>query len=118
PKKWAKFSNVKFQDTHDSLMKARNEIVAHSDMSVRKAMIVPSGALIGKLENGKEIKSVGIGAQTNYYLFRENQIRDVYNLTRDLGRRINSEIERKVADLYDGMELPAVAFSLRIDEGL
>lgn len=99
-------------------MKARNEIVAHSDMSVRKAKIVPPGVVIGKLENGKEIKSAGIGAQTNYYLFNENQIRDVHSLTKNLGHRLNSEIERRVAELYEDMQLPATPFNLRIDEGL
>lgn len=118
PNKWAKFPNEDLQDVHDSLMKARNEIVAHSDMSVRKAMIVPPGVVIGKLGNGKEIKSAGIGAQTNYYLFREHQIREVHTLTRDLGHRLNTEIDRRVAELYDGMELPATPFNLRIDEGL
>jgi hypothetical protein len=99
-------------------MKARNEIVAHSDMSVRKAMIVPPGVVIGKFENGKEMKSASIGAQTNYYLFQEHQIREVYALTRDLAHRLNAEIESRVAELYDGMQLPMSAFNLRIDEGL
>lgn len=118
PKKWEKFSDKKLQDVHDSLMKARNEIVAHSDMSIRKVMIVPAGVVIGKLENGKEMKSASIGVQTNYYLFREHQIRDVHTLTRDLGHRLNMEIESRVAELYEGMQLPASPFNLRIDEGL
>lgn len=117
PDKWGKFMDPAQQELHDSLIKTRHELVAHSDYSVRKAMIVPAGTLIGRLKE-RELRSPKIGTQTNYYLFRIPQIRKIPLLTSDLGRRVNADIDVALEDLYGGMELPSGKFSLRIDDGL
>ncbi len=87
-------------------------------MSVRKAKIVPPHVVTGYLPGGRELKSLRIGTETNYYLFKIPMIRDIPGLTRNLGRRINEEIERMLEELYGGMELPCAKFPLRIDDGL
>ena len=117
PEKWGRFIDPNQQKLHDSLIKTRRELVAHSDLSVRKAMIVPPGVLIGRL-NERQLKSSKIGTQINYYLFRIPEIRKIPLLTLDLGRRVNAEIEVTLAELYGGMDLPFVKFALRIDDGL
>jgi hypothetical protein len=117
PDKWGKFIDPNQQKLHDSLIKTRHELVAHSDLSVRKAMIVPPGVLIGRLKE-RELRSSKIGTQTNYFLFRIPEIRKIPSLTADLGRRVNVDIEVALEGLYGGMELPCAKFLLRIDDGL
>jgi hypothetical protein len=117
PVKWGVFRDPSQQKLHDSLIKTRNEIVAHSDLSTRKAMIVPPGTSIGFL-NERELRSPKIGTMVNYFLFRIPQIREIPILTTDLGRRVNADIEVALEDLYGGMELPRAKFLLRITDGL
>lgn len=117
PAKWEKFVDQNHQKLHDSLIQTRNELVAHSDSSVRKAMIVPPGVLIGLLKE-RELRSSKIGTQTNYYLFRIPEIRKIPSLTADLYRRVNANIEVALEELYGGMELPGAKFLLRFDDGL
>jgi hypothetical protein len=118
PDKWTKFDNPRQQSLHDDLIKARHEIVAHSDMSVRRASIVPPGVVTGFFADGRELKSTRIGHETSYYLFRIPRIREISDLTVDLGRRISLEIDTIIENLYSGMDLPRAKFRLRIDDGL
>ena len=116
-KKWSKFSEVKFKNVHDKLIKARHEIFAHSDMNIRKVQIVPPNVSV--IKNGKkEIKSSHIGTQSNFYLFSIDFFKSVRRLILDLGGRLQKEIDRLINDLYSNLELPNKEFYLRIDEGL
>jgi len=117
PQKWSKFADGKHQATHNKLVEARHEQIAHSDMTVRKAMIVPPGVLIGKWK-GKELKSNSIGVQTSFYLFPVAFFQNVWNTAADLNKRLSDEIDAQVEQLYGGMELPTGAFRIRIDAGL
>lgn len=118
PDKWARFNNEKQQTLHDDLIKARHEIVAHSDMSVRRAFIVPAGVVTGIFGDGRELKSSRVGHAVSYYLFKIPRIREIPDLTLDLGQRISNEIDDIIEKLYSGMDLPRAKFRLRIDEGL
>lgn len=66
PKRYGKFKNDLQTRTHQEIMSARHELIAHSDMTVRRAKIVPKGAVIGDL-NGKDLRSAGIGTKTNFF---------------------------------------------------
>lgn len=46
PSKWGRFSHPKAQQTHNDLMRARHQLIAHSDMEAREAKIVPPGFVI------------------------------------------------------------------------
>ena len=118
PKKYAKFDNQIFQAVHEKLIKARHETFAHSDMNVRKAIVVPPNVVIGRTEKGVELKSSKVGVQVSYYLWQPNAFKDVRDAILDLGSRLQTEIEELQAHLYSGMELPNAKFTIRIDEGL
>jgi hypothetical protein len=117
PKKWSQFEDPKHRELHDDLIKARRELVAHSDVSARKAKITPPGVVVGMLD-GKEFRSAKIGVETTYYLFTIPRILDIPPLTAYLGQQLGDEIERVLDELYDGMELPNATFPLRMDNGL
>jgi len=117
PNRWQRFDSQKKKQTHKKILQARHELIAHSDMRVRKSMIVPPGVVIGKHEE-KEIKSSSIGTLTSLYFFPVRFFSLVQNNSIHIGSRLNKEIDEIVEELYGNMELPSVAFELRIDEGL
>jgi hypothetical protein len=117
PNKWQRFDSQEGKRTHQKILRARHELVAHSDMTVRKAMIVPAGVVIGE-HDGKQIRSPEIGTKTTLYYFPIKFFSSVHSNALEIGSRLNQEIDIIVAELYSDMELPGVAFDLRIDEGL
>lgn len=117
PSKWAQFSDTSRQETHDKIIKARHELIAHSDMIVRKASIIPPGVASGKLGE-RELTSTKIGTQTSLYLYPMPFFNKVWETALDLYSRLNAEIDRLVDTLYDGMDLPSHSFDLKMDEGL
>jgi hypothetical protein len=117
PKKWQKFDNPQYQFTHDKILKARHEFFAHSDMSVRKAQIVPPNVPL-VIEREKELKSQQISTQVSHILFELDFFNRIKETNLDLGRRIQIEIDKMIIDLYGDMQLPNKAFNLRVDEGL
>jgi hypothetical protein len=117
PQKWGRFADPGYQDVHDKLIAARQEMIAHSDMSVRKAKIVPAGARIG-IWKEREISSSRVSAQTGFYLYPVGFFPRAWATATDLHQRIHAEAERLIVELYGGMELPARSFWLRLDDGL
>jgi hypothetical protein len=117
PKKWSKFDNPQYQATHDTLLQARHELFAHSDMNVREALIVPPNVPF-VVHEGKERKSSKIGTKVSFILFGLDFFKIARETNLDIGRRIQAEIDKLIIDLYENMELPNKAFSLRVDEGL
>lgn len=117
PGRWTKFDDPKFKKTHEKLMEARHKLFAHSDMEARRPQIVPPNAAL-EIEGDKSIKSPFIGTQVRYVLFHVDFFGIVKEMILDLGRRMQVEIERLIADLYSDMDLPNAPFHIRIDEGL
>ncbi len=118
PERYSKFDNPRFKTVHESLIKARHETFAHSDMNVRKAMIVPPYTAFGKTDKGVELTSPFVGVQVSYYLWPPDYFEDVRNTILALGSRLQTEIEELKDRLYSGMGLPNAPFTIRIDEGL
>jgi hypothetical protein len=113
-KHWRQFAHSKWAESHDRILKARHELYAHSDAQVRSIKIHPPGAQ--KLLSGKTTNKVGYAIRG--YIFTYNEIQIIADLSYDLARRLHAEVERLIDDLYEGMELPAKEFWLRLDDGL
>jgi len=58
--RWKKYTNQRFNDIHKKILKARNEIIAHSELQIREASIIPPNVESGEFE-GKKLKSEKIG---------------------------------------------------------
>jgi hypothetical protein len=116
-KKWYTFDNDIFRDTHQTLLNARHELIAHSDLTVKEAFIVPPGIVVGS-DNDKPIISESISIKTTMDYLARPMFEKTYNLCIYLGTRINDEIERLLEDIYGNMDLPNAPFKIRIDEGL
>jgi len=116
-KKWNKFEDKILERTHYELLKARNELIAHSDMNVRIASIVPQYVEI-KSNAKKPIISSEISAQISSYYYHKSFFKDAIMLFNHQGLKLNEAIDFLVNDLYAGMELPRAVFTIKIDDGL
>ena len=114
PSQWRKFSSPRLQATHNELIDARNSLIAHSDLKVRKVNIVPEGAKIGETN----LQHHGIGLTIESYYFPLLRYRDIHDTCFDLGNRLNQAVEDEIEKLYGQMYLPKRAFPLRFDDGL
>jgi len=117
PKKWYTFDDEILSETHNDLISARNELIAHSDMTIKEAYVVPAGCEIGK-DGDKPLVSDFIGVQTTMHYFPRPMFEKICNLCMFQGTRINQEIDDLITELYEGMELPSKPFKIRIDNGL
>jgi hypothetical protein len=111
---WPNFSNPEFQQTHDELIKARHQFIAHSDEEVRRVEIFPHGSSIK--ETG--LKSGGVGVGIRNIAFSLSYFEHIRALCYDLGYRLNRRVEDLLAELYNGQKLPNEAFQLTFDDGL
>jgi len=113
-KRWWQFDHPKRKEAHELLLKARHELVAHTDIGVRKVKIVPPGP--SRFLKGAQSDHVGYAVAG--YLFTLSQVRIFQQHTSELGQCLHKEVEVLLNTLYGGMELPKSAFDLRLNEGL
>lgn len=116
PKQWSTFENKEFKEAHEFILKYRNELVAHSDTSVRKIQIFSSDANFGPVPKGKKMQ--GPGYALNTYWISLRQVETFYRLCGFQADRLSKEAMSMLDEVYGRMELPNKAFDLRIDEGL
>jgi hypothetical protein len=114
PAEWSKFSNPHFQETHDDLIKSRHQFIAHSDEEIRKVIIFPPGASLGKTG----LKSGGVSISIRTIAFRISKFHDIRDLCHDLGSRLDKRVNAVVTELYTNRKLPNKSFQLTFDDGL
>lgn len=118
PKRYSKFNGISgLKELHAELLKYRHEFIAHNDMTLRKALIVPEGVPFGKV-NDKDIKFTGIGTAINNDFHPLEKFKRIYDLILYNESRIEKDIKKLTQSLYGGMQLPNQKFEIRIDEGL
>ena len=115
PKKWHRFSDPRLKETHDSMLRLRNDLFAHTDQTMSPMMIIPAGV---------EMKDIGRSApRTSWQIGRraippETTLINFRNTCRDLRERLEDAVKAAIEQLYGGMDLPRTQFPLRFDEGL
>ncbi len=114
PSEWIKFKNSKLQLAHNTLLKARSEIVAHSDSETRQIKVYPPNI---KPKEPSLPKSSRIAFAIKTYTLSQSQIENSLDACEDLIARMMPEIERLLEEIYGKMELPQREFVLRINEG-
>src|SRR2546422_8964025 len=78
---WSTFSNTPFQETHDELIRARHQFIAHSDEETRRVDIFPPGARVG--ETG--LTSGGVSISIRTIAFPTSRFHHIRDLCYDLG---------------------------------
>ena len=116
PKQWSSFEDDQLDEAHKFILKYRNELVAHSDHTVRKIQIFSPNANFGPMPKGKKMNGPGFGVST--FWIPLHRVQTFHRLCAVQGQRLITEAMKMLDELYGGMELPNKAFHLRIDEGL
>jgi hypothetical protein len=115
PKKWHRFSDSQLQETHDSMLRLRNDLFAHTDQTMSPMTIIPAGV---------EMKGIGrLAPRTSWQIGRraippETTLLSFRNTCRDLRKRLEDAVSNAIEELYGRMDLPRAAFPVRFDEGL
>lgn len=115
PKEWHRFSDPRLKETHDSMLRLRNDLFAHTDQTMSPMKVIPAGV---------DMKGTGRSAPgTSWQIGRraippETTLINFRNTCRDLRKRLEDAVSAAIEDLYDGMDLPRAPFPVRFDEGL
>ena len=117
PKRYNKFPKQEMKKMHNYLIDARHEFIAHSDMSKRRALIVPPKVTFGKIKD-KDIYFSKVGTAINTSFLSLNKFPEILELVVFNESRIKSDIDDLTIKLYQGMTLPNKSFDLKINEGL
>jgi hypothetical protein len=115
-KQWSTFEDEQLDEAHKFILNYRNELVAHSDHTVRKIQIFSPDANFGPMPKNKKIQGPGFAVST--FWIPLHRVETFHWLCAVQGQRLIDEAMKMLDELYGGMELPNKAFHLRIDEGL
>jgi hypothetical protein len=113
-KRWSQFNHPKRREAHHLLLKARNELAAHTDIEIRRLRIVPPGR--SRFLKGHELKHVGFAVAG--YIFTLAQVEIFGHHSAELAQDLFGEVEILLNKLYVDMELPNAPFDLRLNDGL
>ena len=116
PKQWSSFEDKNLAEAHRFILQYRNELVAHSDHTIRKIQIFSPTANFGPTPKRKKSDGPGFGVST--FWIPLHRVETFHHLCAFQGQRLITETMRMLDELFGGMELPDKAFPLRIDEGL
>lgn len=107
--KWKTFSNAKYQQLHEDLIKYRDKMVAHSDFDIRKVVVYPNGV---EMEGISNYRSIGVSAMVSTKALTLEHITDIRELCFDLGKRINDEVDIRLNELFGDESVPKIPIDL------
>jgi len=99
-KSWSEMPTIEMQNVHDQVINARNMQIAHSDLKQNKVFIFPKGL---KLPPDNHPSS-SIGVEIHNFKFPIPFFLNVEKLCLFLGRKIHSEIEKKLINIYGNVD--------------
>ena len=111
---WGEFPSTRLRQTHAKLIKTRHELVAHSDVNVRAAEIIPRGVPAAPTLPPSEY----VGLRIASYYYPQSMFIDAFDTCANIIGRLNSRIDTLLSALYDGQEIPDRPFPLTFDDGL
>jgi hypothetical protein len=111
---WRKYTEKRLQQAHDDMIRIRHEIIAHSDVDIRKVLIVPPSVKLGHLD----LTSDRIAYAVDSYRIALSRFPDFHDVCVDILRRLHDAIEQEMAFLYGGKGLPSSEFPLTFDESV
>ena len=116
-KSWGTFHDERLQRSHDLMLKTRNEVVAHSDATVRRIHIVPAGvAYPFTFTTDKPVISKSHGFMIDTYLLQPDHFTDALDTICQVLDRFRPEVDRLFDLLYAYESLPPQIFPMTIDE--
>jgi hypothetical protein len=106
---WRKFDDRRLQAIHDSIIKARHEVYAHSDSNVSRLWLVPAGTLM---------KGIGRIAPRASWIFHTYEIQPdaiigYHDCCKDLKNRLQDEVSKLVEEHCDQKGILKEEFELK-----
>lgn len=109
---WSEFADQRLRVAHKKLIVTRNQLVAHSDSTVRSVTLVPPGVSFG----GKVSDSVAF--RINGYGYGWPVFVDMQDTCSFQIVRMDARIDELLALLYSDAQLPPHEFPLTLDDAL
>lgn len=114
PKKWHKFSNPQLQNAHETMLRLRDDLIAHTDQTMTPMTIFPAGVMMHRISRAAPRTSWQLGRRA---IPPTTTILNFRNVCRDLRKRLEDAVSEAIEELYGNMELPRAPFPLRFDDG-
>lgn len=109
PKSWRTFNDRRLQAIHDSIIKARHEVYAHSDSNVSRLWLIPAGAFMKEL--GRSAPQTSWKFHT--YEIPPDAIMGFHECCRDLKRRLEDAVSKLVEEHCTKNGTPKEEFELK-----
>ena len=109
PARWRKFGTPRLQSIHDTMLKARHEVYAHSDSHVSRLWLVPAGALMTGI--GRTAPRASWKFHT--YEIPPDAIMDYHDCCTDLKDRLEVEVSELVEEYCARKDDPKEEFELK-----
>lgn len=116
PKQWSEFKDKDLKEAHRFILQYRNDLVAHSDHTVRKIQIFSPKVNFGPMRKDQKMEGPGFAISTFWIPLRRVEI--FHGLFAFQGKRMIDEAMNLLDELYAGMDLPDKEFTLRDGDGL
>jgi hypothetical protein len=114
--RWARFDATRLQQAHEEVIAMRNDFVAHRDEDQRQVTVYPDGSYTPP---GFPSANKGLGISTSSVVLGAPIIDAFAECCADVGRRLNSEVERLLQELYGARtDLPRQPFEVSDDDEL
>ena len=111
PGRWRKFGDPRLQAAHDTMIKARHEVYAHSDSEVSRLWLVPAGAVM------KGIGRIAPRASWKFHTYEipPDAIMDYHDCCKDLKNRLEEEVSTLVEEYCVQKGIPKEEFELKLN---
>lgn len=109
PGRWRRFGSPRLQKTHNSIIKARHEVYAHSDSDVSRLWLVPAGSVM------KGIGRIAPRASWKFHTYEipPDLIMDYHDCCKDLKDRLEGEVSTLVEEYCSQEGTPKEEFELK-----
>lgn len=115
PSEWRKFEHPWMAQVHSDAIKARHEVIAHNDASVRKMWILPPSSMP---EGIPAASAIGLSLKIEGYYVSGGFFTSLFHLCDYQIHRLNDAVDEQLSSLYEGRAMPSGELLLNIDDDL
>ncbi|MCU1089834.1 hypothetical protein JAK45_19435 [Stenotrophomonas maltophilia] len=115
PNEWRKFEHGWMAQVHSDAIRARHEVIAHNDASVRKMWLLPPGSVP---EGIKAAGANGLSLKIEGYYVSGGFFASLFHLCDYQIHRLNGAVDEQLCSLYEGRAIPSDELLLNFDDDL
>ncbi|HHA2904297.1 TPA: hypothetical protein ACOD92_000551 [Stenotrophomonas maltophilia] len=115
PNEWRKFEHAWMSQVHSDAIRARHEVIAHNDASVRRMWLLPPGSMP---EGSKAAGANGLSLKIEGYYASGGFFASLFHLCDYQIYRLNEAVDKQLCSLYEGRAMPTHEILLNVDDDL